>query len=1105
MVAIPAENEAERLAALYRYEVLDTPPEASFDLITSLAAALFCAPISLISLVDPTRQVFKSHHGLATTETPRDLAFCAHAIHSAELMVVCDATTDARFSDNPLVQGDPHIRFYAGAPLETSDGFRLGTLCVLDREARPTPDAGQLDALQALARQVMELFELHRTRLALQKASEALEARSRELHATEARFSAFMEYNPCVAYIKDAAGRLVYANPQCEQLWRLKPGEWLGKTPEELWSPAIAARVRAMDLALLQSPETHAELMETVETPDGPRQFLITKFSLPVTSGVAALGGFAIDVTERLEQEESLRASERRYRELFARNPVPGWIYRTDDLRIVDVNQSAIEHYGWSRDEFLGKLASDIRMPGENEAVEAALRQLSPNQMRTEPYQHRRNQRSEIWIEASSIELEADGCPARLILANDVTERVDLLNRLDYLVARRTLDLEKSEARWRGLVEALPQFVWSTTADGIIDYLSHQWTEYTGVPVVELLGLGWLKTLHPDDYARVVARRQGWARANDYELEYRIRSKDGTYRWFISRGHPVQVEEGSVTQWLGTTTDIDDKKRSEERLETAVAERTVALEAARERAECAAQAKNEFLAVISHELRTPMNGVLGMAHLMEDGPLTGEQRDSLNTIQSSGQALLNLINEVLDFSKIEAGKMKIENAEFGLREVIAESLDLVSLSAAAKELDLSCEVGQNVPISVVGDAGRLRQVLLNLLSNAVKFTPRGSVRLSVSHEAARLGIVTLRFSVRDTGIGLSLEQQSGLFQPFSQADSSSTRRFGGTGLGLCIAKRLVELMGGTIGVASQLGQGSTFWFNVCVEQGVSREVGARKSVGTEETPDNAMLLNRFAGRKARVLVADDNVSNQQVAQGMLKKLGLPSDTVADGAEALAALAAVHYDLVLMDVRMPVMDGLLSTRQIRLSEAISQRHLPVIAMTASALEMDREKCLEAGMDDFVSKPVMPQILAKVLEKWLPKEAHEEKKQSTATQRSAGQPAEFAPCFDMKLLLRRLMGDRELANKVLDGFLEDMPKQMLLLTQFVEAGNLAAIESQAHRMTGASSSVGGETMRNVLFAIETNARAGDLPTVEANFRGLDGQFVLLRQTIARQRTI
>ncbi len=817
------------------------------------------------------------------------------------------------------------------------------------------------------------------------------------------------------------------------------------------------------------------------------------------------------DITARKRNEEDLRASENRYRELFEQNPLPSLIYRIQDLQILDVNQAAIDYYGWSRDEFLSMTMAAIRTPGDTAAVEAELNEYSKGHRHSTPRRHRRHHRSDVWVEISSHDIDAFSCPARLIMANDVSGHVEAGHQIqrenaemEELVSQRTAELQKSQAKWQGLIEALPQFVWTITPDGTCDYLSSQWGDYTGVPTLQLLGRGWLDTIHPADRARLLAQEQTLLASGSFEFEYRIRAHDGSYRWFVSRGRPIRAfENGPITQWLGASTDIDDQKRSEERLESAVRERTLALAEARDRAESAALAKSEFLALISHEIRTPMNGVIGMAHLLSDTPLTSLQHHYLDMIRSSGDSLLTIINDVLDFSKIDAGKMKLEGAEFDLKTILDESLELVGLAAAAKDLRLSLHLGEGVPLSVVGDPGRLRQVLLNVLSNAVKFTERGSVSLSVSRETAPGQLVRLRFSVRDTGIGLSPEQRGRLFQAFTQADSSTTRRFGGTGLGLSIAKRLTELMGGNIGCFSALGEGSTFWFEVCLQPGTAPRATALRDQQPATAGANPALQDRFAGRRYRVLLADDNITNQQVILAMLTKMGLRADAVADGAEALQALDAIPYNLVLMDVRMPNMDGLEATRRIRSQEyrapnsaSLPEGHrIPVIAMTAGAMQGDREKCLEAGMNDYIPKPVSPAALAEVLDKWLPKNG-------PATE---GAPAAVDPSsiFDMNGLMSRVMGDKKLAARVLDSFLEDMPRQLLALRKYVEAGSALDVQNQAHRIKGASASVGGIAMQAVALEMELSGKTGELGGVKEYLAELDAQFLHLKEAIAHYR--
>ena len=690
---------------------------------------------------------------------------------------------------------------------------------------------------------------------------------------------------------------------------------------------------------------------------------------------------------------------------------------------------------------------------------------------------------------------------AEILKQNERIQREQALARLEL----------ESLQRYRDLADALPNIVWRADADGTLNYFNHVWCDYTGLSLEQSSGTGWRPMLHDEDLRNFLQIWEDRMSSGDsFDLECRIKGRDGSYRWHLIRTVAEKSRSGRIIGWISSSNDTHDRRQAEDQMRKAG---EVAVEASR--------LKSEFLHNMSHEIRTPINGIMGMTDLLLGTPLSDEQRGFVKTVHESSNILLSIVNDVLDFAKIEAGRMDLENIDFLTRSVVESPCQLMEAKASQKNLSLMTFIAPDVPPLLQGDPGRLGQIVLNLLGNALKFTNHGSVAARVTLEpladgSSNSGLVTLRFSVSDTGIGLSETARRRLFQPFVQADGSTARKYGGTGLGLSICKTLVELMGGKIGVDSEEGKGSTFWFTVCLEKGTGLELlessadlmadskgdlkdlrtlvvdddsdlleimhiylsswGVRnETVSTgvealkilsrrvaEQVPVDLVLIDRFMpgmdgfmlarairsnplltktrlilvtggytntlgeqvsaegfdgfllkpfkqstlfnclvdqikksgspptgavehgaesgatttpndpalSKKGKlILVAEDNTVNQTVTLKQLTKLGYTAHVVADGRKVIEALSRLPYDLVLMDCQMPEMDGFEATRAIREMKSAPWHRIPIIALTAHAMKEDEEKCLAAGMDDYISKPINIKALGAMIEKWL----------------------------------------------------------------------------------------------------------------------------------------
>ena len=624
-----------------------------------------------------------------------------------------------------------------------------------------------------------------------------------------------------------------------------------------------------------------------------------------------------------------------------------------------------------------------------------------------------------------------------------------------------------SRDRYRSVIDSLTEVIFQIGMDGRWRFLNRAYTTLTGEDFREALGRRALHRVMPEDRRRLLELldplREGTAPTANHEFRYC--TSDGSVRWFGMVAFVAQDEVEGLPVITGTLIDITERRETE-----------AALKAAREEAERANRARAEFLATVSHEIRTPINGVIGLTGLLLDTNLTPEQWRYANTLRVSAEHLLQVINDILDYSKIDAGKLEFEHMRVGLRELVDSVLAITAPRAGAKGVEIEAVLPRDLPGNLVGDPGRLRQILLNLVSNAVKFTETGRVTIALAVADLELGRAALTVTVSDTGIGIPPEALKTLFTEFGQVDSSVSRRFGGTGLGLAICKRLLDGMNGWIEVESTVGIGSRFRFTVPLD----KEVGQDPSEAVIE-PEPAMSELSLTGR---VLVAEDNPTNQLIIAAVLDKYGLRVDVVSNGVEAVNAVRTIPYDLVLMDVQMPEMDGLEATVAIRRLGG-KQGAIPIIGVTANAFREDHDRCREAGMQDVVTKPFRWSDLAKRMARFLP---------------SNDRPAAADPLSDLAVAnqsaYQRLIGDvgEEAARAITEVFLRDSRARIQRMLARAGEQDLKMLGREAHALKGSVDMLGFERLTFIASMLELAGKEGaEAEALAGLIEGLKTEFV------------
>jgi two-component system, sensor histidine kinase and response regulator len=1043
------------------------------------------------------------------------------------------------------------------------------------------------------------------------------------LRESEVRFKAFMDHSPAIAFIKDDQGRYLYVNRPFEDSFGVEFQLALhGRTDADWLPPAIAAVTMESDRKALFN-DSPVRMVEAVPAAGGKlTEWLVLKFPMRATNGRKLIGGVGIDITKQQVAERALREREAEFRDLFDDAPV-AYHELDNDNRITRVNQTELAMLGYSAAEMVGRSVKDfiVEDPTSDEIPAHA-----SGDLHFESTQRTFRKKDGGKIPVLMRHRLISGSNGEVRGMRSTLQDISALKRVEQ-------ELRTAEEKYRSIFENAIEGIFQTTPDGRFQSANPALAAIYGyaTPQEMMRQLSDIKTqlyVDPNRRSQFVQQIESQGEVSGFVSQ--VFRQDGSVIWISEHARVVRGERGRVLYYEGTVEDITARRETEEAVARA---RDAALESAR--------LKSEFLANMSHEIRTPMNGIIGMTGLLMDTEMTPKQRDFAQTIQQSADSLLHILNDILDFSKIEAGMMVFEDIDFDLASTVEGSVDVLGERAASKKVELVSLVHSDVPHALRGDPGRLRQVVTNLVGNAVKFTSAGEVFVRARKSEETWNDVIVRFEITDTGIGIALEAQAKLFHAFVQADGSTTRKYGGTGLGLAICKQLVTQMGGEIGVQSNPGKGSTFWFtakftkqypgnsapfvrkaslqnrrvlvvddnesmctsiqHVLASWGLDQHLApsgeaaldflrresargrpvdivltdlampgmdglmlaraiktdprlahVRLIIMTTLDRGDDMEMFRASGVDAyvskpmkqkalldsleevlasqdaprailsglmvmgsgahgahgearshqlRILIAEDNIVNQKVALNQLERMGYTAHAVENGKMAVDAVEKGSYDIVFMDCQMPELDGYAATKEIRRREGNS-KHTWIVAMTAHSLEGDREKCLAAGMDDYVSKPVKPENVKAAIDRYLMRRGQMALVQETA----AAAPADPAEFIDPAALdgFRQFDTDSgpSLLTQLIEVFLENTPTLLRDLRTALAKGAAPDLARVAHTLKGSCSNFGAHRLRSACMRLEQLAETGSLDGAEILLQEIERTFEGVRLALERE---